>query len=99
MQLLADHIGIDLISYGPWDPMLDFMLDPQNRFKTQAHIDSGVVLAECILRPLATAVDKVPTAVLCYCSVKYQAVTAVHPIRDARLARSAHTESSPFRGF
>ena len=23
--------------------------------KTQAHVDSGVVLAECILRPLATA--------------------------------------------
>ena len=31
MQLLADHIGIDLISYGPWDPMLDFMLDLQNQ--------------------------------------------------------------------
>ena len=27
----------------------------QQAFKTQAHIDSGVVLAECILRPLATA--------------------------------------------
>ena len=27
----------------------------QQAFKTQAHIGGGVVLAECILRPLATA--------------------------------------------
>jgi hypothetical protein len=27
----------------------------QHAFKTQAHIGGGVVLAECILRPLATA--------------------------------------------
>ena len=27
----------------------------QQALKTQAHVDSGVVLAECILRPLATA--------------------------------------------
>ena len=62
-MLVSDHLGIDLISYGRWDPMLDASLDlnlkpiitTQQALKTQAHVGSGVVLAECILRPLATA--------------------------------------------
>ena len=60
--MVSDHIGIDLLSYGPGiqvvDSSLDLNIKPiinrRSRHKP-THAALGVVLAECILRPLATA--------------------------------------------